>query len=91
MTILGAADDLFLGATIASAGDFNGDGSLDVFIGTKSLKFQANGPGDAYLYLGGVNFAGACPVYPCSLSENDAPSLATPLTSIMMNMPAFGL
>src|SRR4051812_21076884 len=47
--ILGAADEDYSGASVASAGDVNGDGFLDLIVGAPGCGCHA---GSAYVVLG---------------------------------------
>jgi hypothetical protein len=50
------------GASIASAGDLNGDGYADLAVGARGPDgFMASSPGHAYLYLGSSTGLGATP------------------------------
>jgi hypothetical protein len=51
-TLTGAATDDFLGASVATAGDVNGDGYADVVVGA---YLYGGGAGRAHVYLGGVS------------------------------------
>jgi FG-GAP repeat/FG-GAP-like repeat len=53
LTLTGAPGENF-GASVASAGDVNGDGFADLIVGAPQAT--SNGPGRAYLYLGGTSF-----------------------------------
>ncbi|MBS1515435.1 MAG: FG-GAP repeat protein [Bacteroidetes bacterium] len=47
------AADLF-GSSVASAGDFNGDGYDDIIVGAKGYKIGGTQVGKVYIYYGGV-------------------------------------
>src|SRR5690606_31555460 len=45
----------FMGFSVASAGDVNGDGYADVIVGAPSLSFGQDGEGAALVFLGSVS------------------------------------
>ncbi len=53
VTLTGAADYDYLGYSVSSAGDINGDGYADVIVGAPQNAMGSPGNGKAYIYYGG--------------------------------------
>ena len=62
VTIDGADDIDHSGAAVANAGDFNGDGIDDVFIGAPSAEVVGEGYGRSYLVFGSAALGAASPI-----------------------------
>jgi Na+-transporting NADH:ubiquinone oxidoreductase subunit NqrB len=74
-TLSGDENNALFGASVATAGDVNGDGFADVIIGayTHDAGAGANANrGRAYVYLGGVSGLAANPLWTGSGDENGA-------------------
>jgi hypothetical protein len=68
--ITGSAPDDYLGNSVASAGDVNGDGYSDVIVGASTALTGATRNGRAYIYYGGSSLG-------ASLSANSADVIIT--------------
>jgi len=53
--LTGSTDADFLGISVSSAGDINGDGYSDVIVGAPWNDDGGSGAGSAYIYYGGAN------------------------------------
>ena len=53
--VLTGAPSSFFGKSLASAGDFNGDGAEDLLVGAPFYDSPATNAGAVYLFLGGTN------------------------------------
>jgi hypothetical protein len=71
-----------MGASVASSGDFNGDGFADVVVGAPGASFPESGEGRAFLHYGNgrdglhriprqARADGAAPIQPLGRSESD--------------------
>ncbi|MEO5730921.1 MAG: integrin alpha, partial [Byssovorax sp.] len=66
--LTGEAPGQRLGYTITRAGDFDGDGAMDILIGTSSVGKALSSPGRAYVVRGGSSLAGKAVVSSVGIS-----------------------